>query len=288
VKALVFGAGGQVGRALMETAPRGCEIRAFDRASCDIAEPGAAEHLIREARPDLVINAAAYTAVDRAESEPDLAEAVNAVAPDRIAAASAAVGARQVFISTDFIFDGSSSRPYRPDDPPAPLGVYGRTKLAGESAVRAADPQALIVRTAWVHAATGANFVNTMLRLMRDRDTVSVVADQVGTPTYARSLASAIWTLAEANAAGTYHFTDAGVASWYDFAVAIFEEGRAAGLLERPVSVIPISTADYPTAARRPAFSVLDKSATWPLLGGPAPHWRANLREALKELRDNG
>ena len=288
MKALVFGATGQVGRALAQTAPQGIDLQAVDRPSCDIVEPGRAGQLIRDTQPELVINAAAYTAVDQAESETDLAEVVNATAPGWIAAASAAVGARQVFISTDFVFEGSSSRPYQPSDEPAPLGVYGRTKLDGERAVLAADPKALIVRTAWVYAADGRNFMNTMLRLMRERDEIAVVADQVGTPTYARSLASALWSLARTNAAGIYHYTDAGVASWYDFAVAIAEEGLAAGLLARPVLVRPITTEEFPTPARRPAFSVLDKSATWPLLGAPAPHWRANLRDALKELRNHG
>jgi dTDP-4-dehydrorhamnose reductase len=146
----------------------------------------------------------------------------------------------------------------------------------------------LIVRTAWVYAARGTNFVNTMLRLMKERDMVHVVADQIGTPTWAPSLANALWTLAVAKAKGLYHYTDAGVASWYDFAVAIEEEGRTAGLLSRPAAVVPISTNDYPTPARRPAYSVLDKEAAWTLIGRPAQHWRVNLRLDLKELKANG
>jgi dTDP-4-dehydrorhamnose reductase len=186
------------------------------------------------------------------------------------------------------VFDGNSSRPYRPNDQVGPISVYGRSKLQGEDAVAAADPDALIVRTAWVYAAQGTNFVNTMLRLMRERDRLGIVADQIGTPTYAASLARALWTLAQAGATGIHHYTDAGVASWYDFAVAIEEEARDLGLLAQAVQVEPIATADYPTPARRPAYSVLDKSATWAALGGPAPHWRNNLRFMLRELKELG
>jgi dTDP-4-dehydrorhamnose reductase len=168
------------------------------------------------------------------------------------------------------------------------LSVYGVSKLEGELAVQAADPNALIVRTAWVYAAEGANFVNTMLRLMHERERLGIVADQVGTPSHAASVARALWALADARASGIHHYTDAGVASWYDFAVAIEEEARAFELLARPMRVEPIATADYPTRARRPAYSVLDKSATWAALGGPAPHWRVNLRAMLRELKEIG
>ena len=286
MKALVFGASGQLGRALVRSAPNDVEVRALDRKLCDIAADGAVERAIAEASPDIVFNAAAYTAVDRAESEPELAERMNAHAPGSMARAARDAGARFVHVSTDFVFDGSASHPYAPGDKVAPLNVYGRSKVAGEQAVIAATPQALIVRSAWIYAPQGGNFMTTMLRLMRQHDRVSVVADQVGTPTSARSLAEALWALVAANASGIHHFTDSGIASWYDFAVAIAEEAKVAGLLERDVTVCPISTAQYPTPARRPAYSVLDKASTWELLGGPAPHWRANLRVALRELGD--
>jgi dTDP-4-dehydrorhamnose reductase len=235
-----------------------------------------------------VFNAAAYTAVDKAESEPEAAHRLNALAPGLIAAAARAAGARTVQLSTDFVFDGCAASPRAPGDLVGPQGVYARTKLEGEQRAAGADPDALIVRTAWVYAPRGANFVNTMLRLMKERDALRVVANQVGTPTWAPSLAAALWTLAGAGAKGLLHYTDAGVASWYDFAVAIEEEGRAAGLIERPVAVAPIATADHPTAARRPAYSVLDKSAAWALIGRPAAHWRVNLRANLQELKANG
>lgn len=288
MKALILGSGGQLGRALCASAPAGTDIVALDRAACDLSVPARAAECIARAAPALVINAAAYTAVDRAESERELAQRINADAPGEIAGAAREAGARMVHVSTDFVFDGRAATPRAPDDRPAPLGVYGRTKLEGEHAVRAADPDALVVRTAWLYDARGGNFVNTMLRLMRERGAVGVVADQVGTPTWAPSLARAIWSLAAADTRGIHHFTDAGVASWYDFAVAIAEEGVAKGLVPANIAVRPIATRDFPTPAKRPAFGVLDKSGTWPLCGGPPPHWRVNLRACLQEIAEIG
>jgi dTDP-4-dehydrorhamnose reductase len=288
MKALIFGAGGQLGRALARTAPPGTRLTALGHGQCDVTDPEAVARALDAAAPDLVLNAAAYNAVDRAEAEPEAAHRLNAVAPGAIAAAARAAGARTIHVSTDFVFDGAASRPYRPEDPAAPCSVYGRSKLAGEGAVREADADALIVRTAWLYAPEGANFVNTMLRLMRAHSDIAVVADQIGTPTWAPSLAGALWALAGKEARGLVHYTDAGVASWYDFAVAIAEEADAAGLLERPAAIRPIATADYPTAARRPAFSLLEKAATWELLGGSAPHWRVNLRRNVQELKAHG
>ena len=284
MKVLLFGAGGQLGRALHGCAPAGIELVALGRSECDLDTIGAAARAIADARPDLVLNASAYTAVDRAESEPERARRINVEAVAEIAAASADAGARLVHVSTDFVFDGKSGTARKPDDPTNPLGVYGLTKLQGEEAAASAAPDVLIVRTAWVYAAEGANFVATMLRLMRERGTVRVVADQIGTPTYAASLATAVWRLAESRAQGLHHYTDAGVASWYDFAVAIAEEGALAGLLAPDVSVVPITNSDYPTPAARPAFSVLDSRDTWRSIGGPPPHWRVNLRACLKEI----
>ena len=283
MRVLVAGGAGQLGRALAASAPPGAELVAPDEAAFDICSADGVAATVEAVRPALIVNAAAYTAVDRAESEPERAHAVNAEAAGQLAAAAARGGARFVHVSTDFVFDGTLGRPYRPDDAPNPLSVYGRSKLAGERAVAAAHEGALIVRTAWVHAAGGQNFVATMLRLMRERDMVRVVADQVGTPTHAASLARAIWKLDAAGATGLHHWTDAGVASWYDLAVAIGEEARALGLLTRDVPVIPIATADYPTPARRPGMAVLDKAATWAVTG-PADHWRVELRRMLGSL----
>lgn len=287
MKVLVFGANGQVGMALAATAPSLANLVFIDRAACDLSDPAQVSSIIGESRPDLVINAAAYTAVDRAESEPELAHAVNAVAPGVMAESVRGVGGRLVHISTDFVFGGQGScTPYRPYDEPSPQGVYARTKWNGERRVIDDGPDHLVVRTAWIYSSNGSNFVRTMLRLMGERDVVRVVADQVGTPTSAVSLATALWLLAERGATGLHHFTDAGVASWYDFACAIAEEAMSIGLLDREVRIDPIATADYPTPAVRPAYSLVDKSDTWMLLGQVAPHWRVNLRATLQEIKN--
>jgi dTDP-4-dehydrorhamnose reductase len=285
MKVLITGANGQLGRALQATARLGVSIIAAGSAELDIGDAAAVDALLSAERPDAIFNAAAYTAVDKAESEEALAMRVNAEGVVNLARGAAAVGARLVHVSTDFVFDGRSGIPYAPEAPTAPLGVYGRTKRQGELA---AGPDALIVRTAWVYGSQGGNFVRTMLRLMAERDEVRVVADQVGTPTFASSLADALWRLHAAGAKGLFHYTDSGAASWYDFAVAIQEEALAIGLLARAVPVIPIATSDYPTPAARPHYSVLDKSATFALLGGAAPHWRVNLRKMLKDILDHG
>lgn len=284
MKVLITGAGGQLGRALQARAPASAKITAIDVADLDLTDFAAVRARILADRPDLVINAAAYTAVDKAESEETLAAAINAGAVGAIAGALAESGGRLVHVSTDFVFDGTSARAYQPHDRRNPLSAYGRTKAAGEDAAAPdALPDTLIVRTAWVYTAGGANFVRTMLRLMATRDSVSVVADQIGAPTWAPGLAATIWGLVAKKAQGTFHHCDAGVASWYDFAVAIQEEALALGLLARAVPITPITTAQYPTPARRPAFSLLDCSATRALLDDGFTHWRVNLRQMLKE-----
>jgi dTDP-4-dehydrorhamnose reductase len=285
MKVLITGANGQLGQALQATAPVNVSIIAAGSAELDIGDAATVEALLLAERPDAIFNAAAYTAVDKAESEEALAVRTNAEGVANLARAAGAIGARLVHVSTDFVFDGLSGVPYLPDAPTAPLGVYGRTKRQGELA---AGPDALVVRTAWVYGSRGGNFVRTMLRLMAERDEVRVVADQIGTPTFAGSLADALWRLHAAGAKGLFHYTDSGAASWYDFAVAIQEEALAIGLLTRAVPVLPIATSDYPTPAARPHYSVLDKSATFALLGGAAPHWRVNLRKMLKDILENG
>ena len=280
---LISGAAGQLGRALQATAPTGTTIIAPPEADFDITDPDCVDAVTAAAKPDLVINAAAHTAVDKAETDEAAARAVNTNAVGLLAAAARHANAGFVQISTDFIFDGTAHIPYAPDAAPNPLGVYGRTKLDGEQAARDLHPSPLVLRTAWVYAARGNNFVHTMLRLMRERPELRVVADQVGTPTHATSLARDIWALTADNTTGTLHWTDAGVASWYDFAVAIAEEALPLGLLDHAITIIPIRTADYPTPARRPPFSILDKSQTWAITG-PANHWRTELRACLTEL----
>ncbi|WP_241521056.1 dTDP-4-dehydrorhamnose reductase [Kineobactrum sediminis] len=286
---VVTGARGQLGRELQRSAPATVNLVSLDRAQLDISDAAAVESCLENHRPDWVLNAAAYTAVDRAESDEDQATAINATGAVNLAAACARIGCRMVHVSTDFVFSGEAAHPYTPSSPTHPLGAYGRSKLAGERAVQAALPGAFIMRTGWVYSRSDANFVNTMLRLMRERDSLAVVCDQVGTPTWARGLAEAIWAAVERpQLQGIYHWSDAGVCSWYDFAVAIAEEGLAAGLLSRPVAVLPIPASDYPTPAQRPAFSVLDKQQSWHDLGLSPVHWRVQLRAMLQDLKDHG
>lgn len=289
MKVLITGATGQLGQELQRSAPPGCELLAVDSRTLDISQPDAIRHTVAAFRPTLIVNAAAYTAVDKAESEPERAFAVNAQGAGYLADVAARTGARLIHVSTDFVFDGTRSSPYQPDDQPNPLGVYGASKWEGEKRVnQITGGQALILRTAWVYSAFGANFVKTMLRLMRERDNLGVVADQIGTPTWARTLAGAVWAAAvRPELRGIYHWTDAGAASWYDFAVAIQEEARALGLLDRAAAVRPIRTADYPTPARRPAYSVLDKSKSWTDLEVSPIHWRTGLRAMLQEHKES-
>jgi len=286
MKVMITGAHGQVGRALLKVVPANVAVVAVARADLDIADERAVASFIRLTHPDLIINAAAYTAVDKAESEPEAAELANATGPRNLAMAAAAIESRLLHISTDFVFDGWASSPYGNDSAPNPQSTYGRTKLGGEQAVQRLLPaRSVVLRSAWIYAASGNNFVRTMLRLMAAKGHVRVVADQVGTPTAADSLAAVIWALAaRPDISGIHHWTDAGVASWYDFAVAIAEEAAAIGLLPAAVRVEAISTEQYPTPARRPAYSVLNRKTLLAALAVTDCHWRSNLRTVLKEI----
>jgi dTDP-4-dehydrorhamnose reductase len=283
---MITGAAGQLGYELQRTAPVGTPLIAVDIAQLDLTAPTAVDAFIATHRPSMIINCAAYTAVDKAEEQPALAHAVNVTAAGSLAASARRHDARMIQISTDFVFGGATAVPWRPDDATAPHSVYGTTKRDGEDAVLVAlGNQALVIRTAWLYSAHGGNFVKTMLRLMAERDEVRVIADQVGTPTWANSLAHTIWAaVGHADAHGVLHWSDAGVASWYDFALAIQEEAVMRGLLSRAVPVHAIPTSAYPTPARRPSFSVLDKSETTRVLGTTPTHWRVNLRHMLDEL----
>jgi len=288
MKVFVTGSDGQLGRTLADTAPRGVDLAGGNLPGLDITDFAALEARLAAERPDVVVNAAAYTAVDKAESEPDLAALVNVEGARNVAQAARAAGARVIHISTDFVFDGRKSAPYTPSDAPAPLGVYGHTKLDSEAAVReASDGDAIVIRTAWLYSRFGHNFVKTMLRLMAERDELSVVADQRGTPTWAGSLAGVIWAAIDKDLpGGVYHWTDGGEASWFEFAEAIYREGRSAGLLDRDVTIRPIPTSGYPTPARRPAYSVLDCSATVAALGVGQRPWDERLKQMLADMRD--
>jgi dTDP-4-dehydrorhamnose reductase len=288
LKALLTGAAGQVASAVRASAPPQVELTALTRAQLDISDEAVVRRAVSACQPSLLINTAAYTAVDKAESEPAAALAINADGPRYLARAAEAIPhCRLVHLSTDYVFDGAAAEAYRPTEATHPLSVYGRSKLEGERAVLGVLPErAVILRTAWVYSATGRNFLTTMLRLMRECAEVRVVADQFGNPTSANSIAAAIWAVAHRpQVRGILHWTDAGTASWYDFAVAIAEEGSAAGLLPTSVKVTPISTTEYPTAARRPANSVLDTREAIAQLGFAPPAWRQALRTTLSGMR---
>ena len=284
-KVLITGAGGQLGKALAAVTPSQVQAVSASRAVLDIANRESVMRWCEEHLPAGIVNAAAYTAVDKAESEPEHAKAANTLGPQNLALAAKEYGIPFIHVSTDFVFNGKTGIPYKPGDPTDPLSVYGATKRDGERAVMAVEGvNAAIVRTAWVYDSEGKNFVTTMLRLMQEKESIGVVADQIGSPTYVHGLAAACWGLLEKELTGIYHWTDAGVASWYDFAVAIQEEAVELGLLKSSIPITPLTTADFPTPAVRPSNSVLDKSEIWSALGYTAPHWRSNLREALKNM----
>ena len=288
---LIIGSTGQLGRELQQIIlPQGNAI-ALGRSQIDLAQPDKLRDTIKEIQPSLIINAAAYTAVDKAESEPSQAEAINATAPGIIAETAQKLGTYLIHISTDYVFDGKQSHPYRETDKTNPLGIYGQTKLAGEQAIRRNCENHLIIRTAWVYGNYGkSNFVKTMLKLGSEREEIRVVADQIGSPTWARDLGEAIAKIIPQltpQIAGTYHYTNSGVASWYDFAEAIFAETST---MEYPLKirqVIPITTTDYPTPAQRPAYSVLACEKISKLLLTPPPHWRQALKKMLTEYTHN-
>jgi dTDP-4-dehydrorhamnose reductase len=288
---LLTGANGQVGQELQQVLAPNYELIGIGRNRLDFAHPEKIEQLVREIQPAIVINTAAYTAVDKAESEPDLAKMVNGDAPEMLAKAVQAVGAALIHLSTDYVFDGKQGSLYLETHPTQPLSSYGRSKLAGEVAIRLYCDLHFILRTAWVYGAYGkSNFVKTMLRLGAEREEVRVVADQIGSPTWARSIATTIHQLIlqlSPELAGTYHYTNSGVASWYDFAIAIFEEARLLGFPLKIQRVIPITTTDYPTPAHRPAYSVLSCAKITAVLGSSPPHWRICLRQMLAELAKN-
>ena len=288
MKVFVVGSRGQLGQSLAETAPATVDFAGADLPELDILDAPALRAHLADERPGFVVNAAAYTAVDKAEDEPEIARRVNVDGARNVAEAACNAGARVIYISTDFVFDGSKGMPYEPDDAPEPLSVYGRTKLDGEVAVReATDGDAIVIRTAWLYSRFGHNFVKTMLRLMAERDELSVVADQHGTPTWAGTLAGVVWAaIGRDLPGGTYHWTDGGEASWYDFAAAIYQEARRSGLLDRDVEIRAIPTEEYPTPARRPAYSVLDCSATVAALGVEQRPWAERLQQMLAEMRD--
>jgi dTDP-4-dehydrorhamnose reductase len=292
-RVLVTGALGQVGAAVAERLRGRFEVTALDRAALDLAEPGQIAERVREARPDIIVNAAAYTAVDRAESDAQIARAVNAEAPGVLAVEAARAGAVLIHFSTDYVFDGTKDAPYVETDPPHPLGVYGATKLAGERAIEATGCDYVILRTSWVYGPHGKNFLLTMLNAAKTREEVRVVDDQHGAPTSALQLARATDLLLQRgidalrSASGTYHATAAGGVTWHGFAQAIFERWAArSGAAFKAPRVIPIPTSEYPTPVRRPANSLLSNAKLAATFGIALEPWEAALDEVLVRLGD--
>ncbi|MBW4509775.1 MAG: dTDP-4-dehydrorhamnose reductase [Scytonematopsis contorta HA4267-MV1] len=287
---LLIGSKGQVGSELEKILKPKENIIAVARPTIDLANRDTLKSLIQQKQPQIIINAAAYTAVDKAESEPELAEAINTIAPKIIAQEAEKLGAYLIHISTDYVFDGKKNNPYHETDSTNPLSVYGKTKLAGEQAISEYCSNHLILRTAWVYGTLGkSNFVKSMLRLGKERSQINVVADQIGSPTWAKDIAETISKIIPKltpEIVGTYHYTNSGVASWYDFAVAIFEEALQLNIPVKIERVIPITTSEYPTAANRPLYSVLNYARISTIIDTYPPHWRQRLRLMLRELSE--
>ena len=284
-KVLITGADGQLGYELQRTVLAGYECITTDKDDLDITNSDAVKSFIEMINPDVIINSAAYTAVDKAEEETELAIAINTTGAGNLAKISKDNNIQFMQISTDFVFDGKAHTPYPVDAPAIPDGMYGKTKQDGDVLVqKILGDDTFIIRTSWLYSAHGNNFVETMLRFMAEREELGIIADQIGTPTWANSLAQAVWQAVEKKITGIHHWSDAGVASWYDFAYAIMEEGVALGLLDKTITINAITTADYPTPASRPCYSVMDKTTTWKALDMKSEHWRVALRKMISEL----
>lgn len=310
MKIVITGDGGQLAYELAKTAPETAETFFFSARELDITNQAEVIQTLTSLQPDVVINAAAYTAVDKAESDTELAYAVNHHGSEYLAKACNQIGAHLIHVSTDFVFDGTASTPYKPEDAPNPINVYGDSKLQGEHSVaEVLGKNATIIRTAWVYSVHGNNFVKTMLRLMTEKEELGIVYDQVGTPTWAKGLAQMIWSLLERQAAPNctrgdapnapqseassplapqiLHWTDAGVSSWYDFAVAIQELAIEKGMLARAIPIRPIPASHYPTPAARPGYSVIDKTTAEEVSQTQSTHWRKQLSSMLDELKNS-
>ena len=289
---LLAGIAGQLGQELKQTLSPLGEVIGVGREKMDLTQPDKIRRVIGEVKPDLIVNAAAYTAVDRAETETELAKLINAIAPGIIAEEARRLGAILLHVSTDYVFDGQKNTPYTEEDVTNPMNVYGQTKLAGEERISKSGAECIILRTAWLYGNHGkGNFVKTMLRLGAEREEIRVVVDGVGSPTWTRDVAEAIAQLLSPvkieqiplTSTNIYHFTNSGVASWYDFAVAIFEEAKRLGFPLKIKQVVPITTSEYPTPAQRPAYSVLSSQKISAVLGTHPPHWQVSLRKMLKQ-----
>lgn len=291
VKVLITGAAGQVGSELVKLAPAGFEVVGYNSSELDITDVQQVLQIVAEQAPALIINAAAYTAVDKAESDAERAYAVNETGVKNLAQAALTLNIPLFHISTDYVFDGTATEPYKETDTVGPTGVYGASKLAGEQALADSGVKHIILRTSWVFGAEGNNFVKTMLRLGKERDTLGVVADQLGCPTSAGSIAKVLWQMAQKlNAegglpSGIYHFSNLPATTWHGFACEIFKQAVELGMLNKVPKVNTIKTTDYPTPAKRPARSVMDVSALQNLLGSCVASWQQELSAVLKQLK---
>ena len=291
MKVLVTGANGQLGYALQKTKAffaihSELELVALTRAELDLAKHEAISDILDYYLPDAIINAAAYTAVDKAENETELAQKINADSVQQLARWCEENKKVLIHVSTDFVFDGKKSSPYSTSDHTNPISIYGKTKQQGEQFALNECSTAYVVRTGWVYGEHGANFAKTILRLASEREALGIVSDQIGTPTYASNLAEMLWQLLlQKPQQKLWHFSDAGAASWYDFATAIVNEAEVLGILAKKPSIKPITTLDYPTPAQRPAYSVLNKTQTWSELNITPVHWQAALTKMLTALK---
>ncbi|MBU6185078.1 MAG: dTDP-4-dehydrorhamnose reductase [Synechococcales bacterium] len=289
MKIVVVGSRGQVGHDLLRVLPPLGDIISLSRSELDLTQLAQITPVIQGYCPTVVINAAAYTAVDRAQTEHELANQINHLAAAKLASAAYGCGAAFIHLSTDYVFNGYKNTPYEETDPTNPLSIYGQTKLQGEVAVQQAHPQSVVVRTAWVYgtAPQSNNFIKTMLRLGTEQDLIKVVVDQIGSPTWSYDIATVIYDLIPLMLAGTtgiYHCTSTGVASWFDVAMTIFDEAQSMGLLHHPPQILPIPTASYPRPAPRPAYSVLSTTKLSQLLQRPLPYWRHSVRKMVNQL----
>lgn len=290
VKVLLFGAEGQLGSALVDAAQNEAfKIKATTKSELDITNAALLRKMLGELEPNIIINAAAYTAVDQAEQNSELAFTVNTTALESLADYAQQNGCRVIHLSTEYVFDGTSSTPYQPNDTANPINIYGSSKRAGEEVLlNKAREYATIIRTSWLYSATHPCFYNTILRLLQDKQEIPVVNDQVATPTSAASLARLIWKACELpNQPGIYHWTDEGIASWYEFASAIRSQAIAANLVHKPAAIIPITTAEFPRPAQRPAYGVLDKSSTCSAFDIKPIAWQESLQQVINQTVAN-
>tara|TARA_B100000963_G_scaffold91851_1_gene79036 strand:- start:3967 stop:4869 length:903 start_codon:yes stop_codon:yes gene_type:complete len=294
MKVLITGSNGQLGRSLLKSKPKSIEVIATNSTNFNLLKINECKEFLIESKPDWIINAGAYTAVDLAESEPNKAMSINGVAPTELAKTIKKIGGKILQISTDFVFDGNSKSPYKPIDEPNPINIYGKTKLCGERGIQEVlnnTNQYLIIRTSWVMGPIGRNFAITMLNLHKSKDNISVVSDQIGCMTSTLSLSKICWLIIEKNnlqyekESGILHWSESGVSSWFDIATEIGDLALSIKLLEKTAKVIPISSEEYITKAKRPKFSLLDSTSTKELLNIENKYWRYSLLEILKEIK---